>query len=149
MPPEVAATAPHPHAYASVTVPCRLESIRLAAEFIVQCAKNMLVPAAAEPTFEVAIVEALNNALAHGNPDGHPEALIVCELEVINHCLTVRVLGQWHDFTLPQPQEPWSPDDVAAIPEGGFGIPIIRAAFPMVRTISRSGRFGLEMVVPF
>jgi len=142
-------SAPHAHAYASVTVPSRLESIRLAAEFIVQCAKNMLVPAAAEPMFEVAIVEALNNALEHGNPNGHPEALIVCELEVVNHCLSVRVLGQWQDFTLPPPPEDWSPDAVATIPEGGFGLPIIQEVFPMVRTISRSGRFGLEMVVPF
>ncbi len=135
--------------HASVTVPSRVESIRLATQFIVQAARQMCVPLASETLFEVAIVEALNNALEHGNPGRRPEASIVCELERIGHRLTVRVFAQGPDFVLPETQPEWSADDVTTVPEGGFGIPIIQGVFPMVRTIARPGEFGIEMALTF
>lgn len=149
----VDATDPaHPEgsSYASVTVPCRVASIRLAAEFIVQAARNMQVPAASDSLFEGAIVEALNNALEHGNPAQRPEALIVCEVERIGQQLTVRILDQGPGFVLPRALPPeWNGDDPTTIPEGGFGISIIQGVFPMVRTITRPGEFGLEMALTF
>jgi anti-sigma regulatory factor (Ser/Thr protein kinase) len=136
--------------YASVTVPSRVESIQLASEFIVQAARNMHVPAASNSLFEVAIVEALNNAFKHGNTAQCPEALIVCELELVDHRLTVRILGEGPPFALPRTRRPeWSADDFTTIPESGFGISIIQGVFPMVRTIARPGEFGIEMGLTF
>jgi anti-sigma regulatory factor (Ser/Thr protein kinase) len=137
--------------YASVTVESRVESIRLAAEFIVKTARDMHVPAATDSMFEVAIVEALNNAVKHGNRDASPEALVVCELDLVDHRLTVRIFSQGPGFALlarTTPRE-WSAGDVTSIPESGFGIPIIQAVFPLVRTIARPGEFGLEMELTF
>lgn len=136
--------------FASVTVPSRVESIRLAAEFIVHAARNMNVPAASDSLFEVAIVEALNNAIKHGNAAERAEAFIVCELEVAERKLTVRIIDQGPGYTLPRaPRPDWSPDDIANLPESGYGISIIRGVFPMLRTIGRPGEFGLEMTLTF
>ena len=75
---------------------------------------------------------------------------MVCELELAGHCLTLRVLGQGQAFMLPRtPRPDWSVDDVATIPEGGFGIPIIRSVFPTVRLVARPGQFGIEMALTF
>ena len=52
-------TRPDDCCFASVTVPSRVESVRLAASFLVQAAKNMHVPRADDSLFELAIVEAL------------------------------------------------------------------------------------------
>jgi hypothetical protein len=32
-----------------------------------------------------------------------------------------------------------------AIPEAGYGLPVIQAAFPKVRTVTRGDRFGVEL----
>lgn len=143
-------SAPDESSYASVTVPSRVESVSMAAAFIVQAARNMHVPPASDSLFEVAIVEALNNALKHGNPAQRPEALIVCELELVDHRLTVRIFDRGPGFALPRaPRPEWSADDMTTIPERGFGLPIIQGVFPMVRTIGRPGEFGLEMALTF
>lgn len=141
---------PNESAFASITVPSRVESIRLAAEFIVHAARNMQVPPASESLFEVAVVEALNNAIKHGNAAQRPDAFIVCELELINHSLTLRILDQGPGYTLPRtrPVE-WHADDIASIPESGYGISIIQGVFPTVRTIGKAGEFGLEMTLTF
>ena len=136
---------PEARCYASVTVPGRVESIRFAAGFIVQFARHMQVPAAFDAMFETAIVEALNNAVEHGTADERPEASVACELELVGQRFTVRILDQGPGFVLPQtPQPEWNPDETAAIPEGGYGFSIIQGVFPMVRTITRPGEFGLE-----
>lgn len=136
--------------YASVTVPSRVESIRLAAAFIVQAARNMQVPAASGSPFESAIVEALNNALEHGNTAQRPEAVIVCELERVDRRLTVRILDQGPGFVLPRTPRPVAgAADITTMPEGGFGLHIIQGVFPVVRTIVRPGAFGLEMALTF
>jgi anti-sigma regulatory factor (Ser/Thr protein kinase) len=147
-------TTSQPHSegpcYAAVTVPSRVESIRPAADFIVQAARNMHIPPASNSLFESAIVEALNNALKHGNTAQRPDAVIVCELELVDRRLTVRILDQGSGFVLPRTPKPdWSADHTATIPESGFGISIIQGVFPMVRTIARPGEFGLEMALTF
>ena len=100
-----------------MTVPSRVESVRLASAFIVQAARNMRVPPASDSLFELAIVEALNNAVKHGNPGQRPEALIICEVELVEHRLTVRILDQGPGFALPRPvQAEWAADDVGGDP---------------------------------
>jgi serine/threonine-protein kinase RsbW len=140
---------PYP-AFASVTVPSRVESIRLAAEFVVHAARNMAVAAANEPHFEVAIVEALNNAIKHGNAEQRPGAFIVCELELGERTLIVRIIDQGAGYTLARaPGADWDPKDIANIPESGYGISIIRHVFPTLKTIGGPGQFGLEMTLTF
>jgi serine/threonine-protein kinase RsbW len=139
----------HP-TFVSVTVPSRIESIRLAAEFMVHAAQNMKVPAASDSHFEVAIVEALNNAVKHGNADNKVDAFLVCELELNDRTLVVRIIDHGPGYTLARaPRPEWDPNDIASIPESGYGISIIQHVFPTVRTIGRSGEFGLEMTLEF
>lgn len=139
---------PEANGYASVTVPGRVASVRLAAEFIVRSARQMQVPAAFQSPFEAAVVEALNNAVKHGTSELRPEALIVCELERMGERFTLRIFDQGPGFVLPSsPHAEWNPEDAATIPEGGFGLSIIQSVFPVVRTITRPGEFGLEMAL--
>jgi anti-sigma regulatory factor (Ser/Thr protein kinase) len=136
--------------FVTVTVPSQAESIRPAASFLVQAAKNMRVPPASDSGFELAIVEALNNAVKHGNT-GQPGAVIVCELERADHSVTIRILDQGPGFELhvlpPRPESRRA--DVSSIPESGYGLSIIQSVFPTMRTFSRTGKFGLEMSLTF
>jgi len=81
---------------ATVTVPSRIDSIRVATSFLVQTARSFGVPASDNTPFEVAIVEALNNALTHGSQDR--DNLIICELELAGRCLKIRVMDQAAKF---------------------------------------------------
>ncbi|HYB96816.1 MAG TPA: ATP-binding protein [Vicinamibacterales bacterium] len=136
--------------HASITVPSRVESIRCAADFIIEVARTMRVPAADDSLFESAVVEALNNAIEHGNAAQHPDAMTACELEVDGRRLTVRIFGKGPPFALrPGPAPEWNAADLSSLPEGGLGIHIIRGVFPDVRTVTRGGEFGLEMVLTF
>jgi anti-sigma regulatory factor (Ser/Thr protein kinase) len=142
---------PHDSPYsASLTVPSRVESIRPAAQFVVQAALGLNVAAVSEPLFEVAIVEALCNALKHGNR-GVADASIVCELELIDRRLIVRIMDQGPGFVLSPlaPLPEWTAADIDTIPASGYGMPVIQRVFPLVRTIERQGRFGLEMELTF
>ena len=136
-------------AYAAITVPNRVESIRPTAQFIIDTARRMEVPVASESLFEVAIAEALNNAVRHGNTSHSPDAEISCTLRRVGRQLTVSIRDQGPGFDLPDATLDWSPADIASIPEGGFGLPIIQQVFPVVRTIRRPGEFGLEMALTF
>lgn len=135
--------------FATITVPNRVESIRPTAQFIIDAARRMEVPAASESLFEVAIAEALNNAVRHGNAAQCPDAEILCTLRRVGRRLTVSICDQGPGFDLPGTTLDWSPADVASLPEGGFGLPIIQQVFPVVRTIRRPGEFGLEMALTF
>jgi anti-sigma regulatory factor (Ser/Thr protein kinase) len=135
---------------ASIAVPSRLEYLRPASQFIVQASLAMGVSRAAEPLFEVAIVEALSNAFRHGS-HGLDGSTILCELAIVADRFLVRVFDNGPGFALAEPQPPpdWTAADIDVIPAWGFGVPIIRAVFPDVQTIRRSGQFGLEMALPF
>src|SRR5712691_6930462 len=132
--------------FASLTVPARVESVRAAAAFLVQAARSLRVPAASHPSFELAIVETITNALKHGRSADPARATIVCEIERAPHSLVVRVLDSGPGFTLPPASLPAvSRENVPAIPEAGYGLPVIQAAFPKVRTVTRGDRFGMEL----
>lgn len=131
--------------FASLTVPARVESVRAAAAFLVQAARSLKVEAASQPTFELAIVEAITNAIKHGHGDGGG-ASIVCEIERDQRSLVVRVLDSGPGFTLPPVSLPGvSSENVLAIPEAGYGLPVIQTVFPGVRTVRREERFGIEL----
>ena len=140
------ATAAEPY-FASLTIPARVESLRAAAAFLVQAAKSLKVAAASEPTFELAIVEALTNAFKHGGSRGRAkDATILCELELAGQSLVVRILDSGPGFQLPPFSMPGvSKENVAALPEAGYGLPVIQSVFPGVRTVTRDDWFGLEL----
>jgi anti-sigma regulatory factor (Ser/Thr protein kinase) len=134
--------------FAALLVPRRVEWIRLATGFVVTAARTMEVPAAAGPLFEVAIAEALNNAVEH--PAAGAGASLVCEVECVAQRLIVRLLHRGPGFELPRmPRLAWNPYDTATVPDRGFGLPIIRTVFPIVRTIERQGECGLEIELTF
>jgi anti-sigma regulatory factor (Ser/Thr protein kinase) len=144
------AQPPESSRFASITVPSRVESVRLASEFLVTAARDMHVPFASDPLFELAIVEALNNAVKHGNAQVREAAAVICELERVDRRLVVRVLDQGPGYDLSRvPRQEWASDDIMSVPESGYGISIIKSVFPMVRTIARPGVFGLEMSLTF
>jgi anti-sigma regulatory factor (Ser/Thr protein kinase) len=140
--------------FASLTVPSRVESIRLASAFLVQAASTFRVPAVESGLYEVAVVEALNNALVHGG--GSPDTFIVCEFEMEGRCLKVRVLDDASEvplrLALPRAVAPWperTPEDWEIIPERGYGLHLISAVFPEIRAITRNGHHGIEMELRF
>jgi anti-sigma regulatory factor (Ser/Thr protein kinase) len=137
---------------ATVVIPSRIESVRLCASFLVQAARSLKVPAADDPLFEMAIGEALNNAVKHGPHDC--ESSIRCEFELAARCLTIRVLGQGEEFQLESapPVAPWpelTGDNWQAIPESGYGLRIIAAVFPEMRAVSRDDLHGIELKLRF
>jgi anti-sigma regulatory factor (Ser/Thr protein kinase) len=134
---------------ASITVPSRVEYLRPASRFLVQASVALSIPRASDPLFETAIAEALTNALNHGNAKD-PAAMILCELVLTADRFTVKIFDEGAGFSLPLRRElpDWSPAEVDVLPTSGFGLPIIQAVFPMVNTVRRSGRFGLELALP-
>jgi anti-sigma regulatory factor (Ser/Thr protein kinase) len=133
---------------ASVTVPNRVESVRPAVAFIVQMSRALKVPQASRPLFEVAVSEALANAVKYGRDDRGEDA-IMCELELSARQLTLRIIDGGKGFVIPTARLPHvDPADTQSLPESGYGLPIIQSVFPAVRTIRAHGRFGLELGLP-
>lgn len=139
---------------ASVTVPGRIESARPAAAFLVEMARTAGVLAAENPLFEVALVEAIGNALKHNVRDGATP--IHCELEVSGRVLCIRVLDEAAraplSLAIPTGAIPWSeatPATLDEVPESGYGLYVIRAVFPEIAPVTHGGRHGIELKLTF
>jgi hypothetical protein len=50
---------------------------------------------------------------------------------------------------MPPARPPEVTDDVQVLPEAGYGLPIIRTVFPIVRVVRVDGRFGVELELKF
>src|SRR5687767_9155822 len=130
---------------ATLTVPNRVESVRPATAFLVQAARALKVPAAAEPVFEVAVSEAITNAVKHGRLNDE-SATIRCDIEFVDGELTLRIIDGGKGFALPARRMPEvSKDTIETLPEAGYGLPLIQTVFPIVRIINVDGRFGVEL----
>jgi anti-sigma regulatory factor (Ser/Thr protein kinase) len=146
--PEPAEMLSVPPFTASVTLPNRPDSVRAAVAFMMQTAKALEIPEVAKPLFEVALTEAVSNAVKHGN-GGEADAVIVCEVERSPRQLVIRVSDSGRGFVVPDPSLPSvDPQELQALPESGYGLPIIQTVFPSVRGIQVNGRFTLELVLP-
>ena len=139
---------------ASVTVPGRIESVRPAAAFLVGIARGAGVAAADSHLFEVAIVEAISNALKHNVRDAATP--IHCELEVASRVLSVRVLDEAArapiSLAIPADAVPWSAataETLSEVPESGYGLYLMRAIFPEIAPVTRDGRHGIELKLTF
>lgn len=134
---------------ARLSVPNRVEFVRPATGFLVQTARALDVPASFEPVFEVAISEAITNAVKHGGGDA-AGSTITCELQLDERRLTVRIIDDGAGFRIPAAELPeLSADRIDAVPSSGYGLPIIRTVFPNVRVIEVEGRFGLELALVY
>jgi serine/threonine-protein kinase RsbW len=94
---------------------------------------------------ELAVVEATTNVVRHayGGRGGRVEVELVREGRTI--ALSVLDSGVSFDPTLvPPPREP-DPADPSTWPEGGMGLPIIRAACDELRYHSEAGRNRLTL----
>jgi anti-sigma regulatory factor (Ser/Thr protein kinase) len=133
---------------ATLTLPNRVESVRPATAFVVRTAWAMHVPAATEPVFEVAVSEAIANAVTHGR-GRRKDSTIRCDIEIEGPRLMLRILDGGPGFQLPSGAIPeLSRQTLETLPEAGYGLPIIRSVFPIVRVIEVNGRFGVELGMP-
>lgn len=133
---------------ASLTVPNGADSVRPAVGFLVHTARALQIAEASKPLFEVALTEALTNAVKHGH-GGDEGAVIVCEIERSPREVVFRIIDSGRGFVVPAPTLPdIQPDEIQNIPETGYGLPIIQSVFPVVRGIRVSGRFALELCLP-
>ena len=131
----------------SLTVPSRVEFVRPATMFLVNSARALRIPAAAEPVFEVAISEAITNAVKHGS-DAR-DSTITCELEFVEGALRVRIIDDGSGFVMGKSGMPEiSRERIESVPASGYGLPIIHTVFPIVRVVNISGRFALELELP-
>jgi anti-sigma regulatory factor (Ser/Thr protein kinase) len=133
---------------ASLTVPARTEFIRTASQFVLQAARHLGAPVAANPMFEVAIAEAVTNAVKHGSR-GRENASVTCEVDGKGGALRIRILDEGDGFTPDPHAAPVDPSalDIVDIPESGYGLPIIRTVFKGVHTCRNEGRFCLELTL--
>ena len=131
---------------ASVTVPATPEFVRIAAQFVVQTARHLGVPAAASPLFEVAVVEALANAVKHGSR-GRDDALVSCEIERTDTGLSIRIYDEGEGFSPALEPRTLDPSALPAgdVPESGYGVPIMRSVFQEIAGRREGGRFCLEL----
>jgi serine/threonine-protein kinase RsbW len=132
---------------ASLTVPSRIEFVRPATAFLVNSARALKVSAASDPVFEVAISEAITNAVRHGSD--RAGSTITCELELTEGALTVRIIDEGSGFVVRKSEMPEvSRERIESLPASGYGLPIIHTVFPIVRVVSIDGRFALELAMP-
>jgi anti-sigma regulatory factor (Ser/Thr protein kinase) len=131
----------------SLALASRPESVRPAVAFMLKTAKALQIPAAWKPLFEVALSEAVANAVKYG---GHAnEGVIVCEVERSPRHVIFRISDSGEGFVVPEVTLPYiNPDEVQTLPESGYGLPIIQTVFPAVRGVHLNGRFTLELCLP-
>lgn len=133
---------------ATLTLPNRVESVRAATAFVVRTARAMQVAAATEPVFEVAVSEAIANAVKHGR-GRRKDSTIRCDIEIEGRRLMLRILDGGSGFKIPSGTMPeLSRQQLETLPEAGYGLPIIRSVFPIVRVIEVNGRYGVELGMP-
>ncbi len=133
---------------ASLTVPARPEFVSVASAFVVQTARELGADRVLTPLFEVAVGEALANAVKHGSR-GLEHATVTCEVEGCDGALSIRILDEGEGFDFSPREVPIDADniDIASLPESGYGIPIIQTVFKEIRTRRTDGRFCLELRV--
>ena len=106
--------------------------------------RNDRLPADAGHRVISAFVEAFNNTVIHAYED-QPHGPVHVELEITEEYLTVRVMDEGKAFVLEEVPEP----DLAALPEGGLGLFIIRNFMDDVGYERRGDRNVLTMVKRF
>jgi len=132
----------------TLTVPNRIESVRPATAFLVKAARGFGVRSADDPVFEVAISEAMTNAVKHGSR-AEASSTITCEVELEAGALIMRIIDDGSGFVVRTAELPEvSRERIDAVPASGYGLPIIHTVFPIVRVITVNGRFALELALP-
>ena len=134
-------------------VPARLEEVRAVAETL-RAFMSEEVPAEARDAIELGIVEALTNVVRHGYA-GMQSGAIELQFEQSADAAILELI----DTGIPIPAEnlqrdsaaafDFDPDDVAALPEHGMGLSLIRLSFDAVQYQSAEGVNRLTMAKRF
>lgn len=90
----------------------------------------------------IALSEAVNNAIEHGN-EGDPSKTVTIELEELNTGIRIRVTDQGDGFNPEQVADPTDPDNLLA--ESGRGLLIIRHLMDEVNVIPTKKGTKVEM----
>lgn len=136
---------PTPSYFTSLTVPREAGSARKASAFLLETARHRQIANVADPLFEVAITEAITNAIKHGGGD-RPDATIRCELEIVDDTLIVRVVDSGPGCAVPPAAaSPSESGPAESLSESGYGFSIIQAVFPVVEGRIREDGFCLEL----
>jgi anti-sigma regulatory factor (Ser/Thr protein kinase) len=115
---------------------------------MMQTARALQIPAVSAPLFEVALTEAVTNAVKHGH-GGKDDAVIVCEVERLPQQVVFRISDSGHGFVVPDAAASSAgAESVLALPESGYGLRIIQTVFPAVRVNRGNGLFTLELGLP-
>lgn len=129
----------------SLSVEADLSSVRLLAAACHGVLDEWGLAAARRSLLELAVVEAATNVVRHAysGRGGRVEVELVHEGKTIS--LSVLDTGTPFDPTLvPTPCEP-DPKDPSTWPDGGMGLPIIRAACDELRYTSEGGKNRLTL----
>lgn len=123
--------------------------MRAASQFVVQTARHLGVQAAASPLFEVAVAEAVANAVKHGSRRSE-DGVITCEVERTGAGLTIRIYDDGEGFApaarATPPVDP-ATADITELPESGYGVPIMHSVFQQVDGRREGNRFCLELTL--
>lgn len=134
-------------------VPARLEEVSAVAEAL-RAFMSGEVPAEARDAIELGVVEALTNVVRHGYA-GTQAAAIELHFEQSADAAILELI----DTGIPIPAEnlqrdsaatfDFDPDDIAALPEHGMGLSLIRLSFDAVEYRSAGGGNRLTMAKRF
>ena len=94
----------------------------------------------------IALSEAVNNAIEHGN-EGDPAKMVTIELEELGTGVRIRVIDQGDGFNPEQVADPTDPDNLLA--ESGRGLLIIRHLMDEVNVIPSKKGTKVEMFKKF
>lgn len=135
------------------SVPARLEEVRPIAESLRAFMADGIPPEACD-AIELGIVEALTNVVSHGYAGMHAAAMQL-RFEQSRDAAIVELF----DTGKPIPQEnldrdsaapfEFDPDDLAALPEHGMGLALVRLSFDAVQYQSVDGVNRLTMAKRF
>lgn len=130
-------------------LPGRLEFRDAARAFLAHVCDHLArqgqLPADAGHRVISAFVEAFNNAVIHAYEHETSPGAVEVEFEVGPTSLSVRIIDHGKAFVPEEVPEP----DLAALPEGGLGLFIIRSFMDQVKYTRDNGRNVLTMVKRF
>ena len=131
------------------SLPATLEEVARATQRV-RAALPAWLAEAERDAVEIAVAEALTNVVEHGYAGGPGEIHVkvadrpgALEVELFDRGRPIpgRVLEEADNTTFD-----FDPTDLAGLPEGGMGLPLIKAAFHEVRYRRRSGVNRLQLV---
>lgn len=117
--------------YASITISSRYENTRLAALCAKEISAMSFKPEAVDE-IELSVVELVNNCIEHAYEESEDSQIFI-EFKVFKEQLIIEVVDNGRGMNLALLESMngdfnFDPDDLNNLPEGGFGLNIIKAS---------------------